>query len=75
MKSFIFARRDPIQEAKDELQEAELALLKSQSAMEYAASDVTYQMARVKRLKHYLGHDVVTPIRTGSGPLDTIKGR
>jgi len=70
MKSFIFARRDPIQEAKDELREAELALLESQSAMEYAASDVAYHTTRIARLKKYLN----LAVQDAQGVREHIEG-
>lgn len=40
--------------AAEELAMAELALLRSQSATEFAKSDVDYQLARIKRLRTYL---------------------
>lgn len=58
MKSFLFKRRDPKVEARNELHEAELALLNAQSAAEYADSQVAYNTSRIERLKDFLGMDV-----------------
>jgi hypothetical protein len=49
-----FHRITPEAAAAEELAMAELALLRSQSATEYAKSDVDYQLARIKRLRAYL---------------------
>jgi hypothetical protein len=49
-----FYRATPEMVAAEELAMAELALLRSQSATEFAKSDVDYQLARIKRLRAYL---------------------
>jgi hypothetical protein len=49
-----FNRPTPEMVAAEELAMAELALLRSQSATEFAKSDVDYQLARIKRLRAYL---------------------
>jgi len=50
----IFGKITPIQTAANELADAELALLRAESGVEYATSLVTYNRARIKRLKTYL---------------------
>lgn len=50
----IFGKITPIQTAANELAEAELALLRAETGVEYAASLVTYNRQRIKRLKAYL---------------------
>lgn len=42
----------PLEMAASELAEAELRLLESQSAVEYAHAIVAYNQARIKRLKN-----------------------
>jgi hypothetical protein len=48
----------PAQAIVRELAEAEMALLKSETGVEYAQASVTYNKNRIKRLKAYLA---VTP--------------
>lgn len=49
-----FRRLTPIEVAARELAVAELSKLEAQSAVEYAQSVVTYNDARIKRLKKML---------------------
>ena len=49
-----FRRPSPTEMAAAELIEAELNRLKAQSAVEYATSVVTYEDARIKRLRKFL---------------------
>jgi len=55
MKFNPFKPLDPIDVAKEELQEAKLLLLKAQTAKEYAEAIVTYQSVKIKRLEEYTG--------------------
>jgi hypothetical protein len=49
-----FKRLTPIQVVANELVDAELALLNAETGVEYASALVTYNKARIKRLKTYL---------------------
>lgn len=49
-----FRRLTPLEVAARELAEAELSKLQAQSAAEYAQSVVTYNDARIKRLRKLL---------------------
>lgn len=54
----IFTKPTALQVAAVELAEAEHELLKAESGVEYAASMVTYNLARVKRLRSFVSkHD------------------
>ena len=72
MKSFLFKRRDPKVEARNELHEAELALLNAQSAAEYADSQVAYNISRIERLKDFLGMDVPPTSRPTMSAADSF---
>ena len=48
-------RVSPAQAIAGELLEAEMALLRAETGVEYAQSEVTYNKNRIKRLKAYLG--------------------
>jgi len=50
----MFKMPSPLQMAATELAEAELELLKAETGVEFAASLVTYNKQRIKRLKAYL---------------------
>jgi hypothetical protein len=50
----IFGKLTSLQVAATELAEAELALLAAESGVEYAAALVTYNKARVARLKAFV---------------------
>ena len=50
----IFKRITPVQVVANELAEAEFSLLKAESGVEYATALVTYNKARIKRLKMYM---------------------
>lgn len=50
----VFGRITPIQTAAAELAEAELALLRAESGVEYASAQVTYNRQRVKRLRAFI---------------------
>ena len=50
----MFKRITPLQVVANELSEAEFALLRAESGVEYAAALVTYNKARIKRLKAYM---------------------
>lgn len=54
----IFKRITPSDAIAAELAEAEMALLKAETGVEYAQSLVDYNTARVKRLKAYLTTEV-----------------
>jgi hypothetical protein len=47
-------RLTPTEKASSELAEAELSRLEAHTAMEYAASVVSYQDTRIKRLRKFL---------------------
>ena len=47
-------RLTPAEKASSELADAELSRLEAQTAMEYAASVVSYQDTRIKRLRKFL---------------------
>lgn len=53
----IFGRITPMQTAANELAEAELALLRAESGVEYAAAQVTYNKQRVKRLRTFIASE------------------
>ncbi len=53
----IFGKITPIQTAANELADAELALLRAETGVEWAAAQVTYNKQRVKRLKAYLAQE------------------
>lgn len=50
----IFGRITPLQTAANELAEAELALLRAETGVEYASAQVTYNKQRVKRLRSFI---------------------
>ena len=50
----IFGRITPLQTAANELAEAELALLRAETGVEYAAAQVTFNKQRVKRLRSFI---------------------
>ena len=50
----IFRKLTPAEMAATELAEAELHRLEAHTAMEYASSVVSYEDARIKRLKKFL---------------------
>ena len=50
----IFGRITPLQTAANELAEAELALLRAETGVEYAAAQVTFNKQRVKRLRYFI---------------------
>ena len=50
----IFGRITPLQTAANELAEAELALLRAETGVEYASAQVTYNKQRVKRLRTFI---------------------
>lgn len=50
----LFRRLSATEVAASELTEAELNRLKAQTAVEYATSVVSYEDARIKRLRKYL---------------------
>lgn len=50
----LMRRLTPLEMASRELAEAELESLTAQSAAEYAASIVTYNAARIKRLRTFI---------------------
>jgi len=50
----IFGRVTPLQTAANELAEAELALLRAETGVEYASAQVTYNKQRVKRLRSFI---------------------
>lgn len=50
----IFGRITPMQTAANELAEAELALLRAETGVEYASAQVTYNKQRVKRLRIFI---------------------
>lgn len=50
----IFKRISPAEAIAAELAEAEHALLRAETGVEYASAAVTYNKQRVKRLKAYL---------------------
>lgn len=50
----LLRRLTPAEVASGELAQAELARLEAQTAQEYAAAMVSYQDARIKRLKAFL---------------------
>jgi hypothetical protein len=52
----IFRRLTPAEVAARELAEAELAVLQARTAHEYAASVITYQETRIKRLRTFLAN-------------------
>lgn len=53
----IFGKITSIQTAANELADAELALLRAETGVEWAAAQVTYNKQRVKRLKAYLAQE------------------
>lgn len=53
----IFGRITPMQTAANELAEAELALLRAESGVEYASAQVTYNKQRVKRLRTFIASE------------------
>lgn len=54
----LFQRITPSDAIAAELAEAEMALLKAETGVEYAQSLVDYNTARIKRLKAYLTTEV-----------------
>jgi len=50
----VFRKLTPVEVVSSELAEAELSRLEAQSAQEYAAAMVSYQEARIKRLRNFL---------------------
>jgi len=54
----------PVQAIVWELAEAEMALLKAETGVEYAQALVTYNKNRVKRLKAYLNAPTTTEEKT-----------
>ena len=50
----LFKRTTSLQIIVNELAEAEMSLLRAETGVEYALSMVTYNKARVKRLKAYV---------------------
>lgn len=50
----IFKRVTPLQVAVNELTEAEFSLLKAETGVEYANSLVSYNKARITRLKSFV---------------------
>jgi hypothetical protein len=54
MISNIFERRNPVQRAKDELKEAELALLEAETNSEYWEAQSVYNRSRIERLTTYV---------------------
>ena len=54
----------PVQAIVWELAEAEMALLKAETGVEYAQALVTYNKNRVKRLKAYLNVPTTTEEKT-----------
>ena len=50
----IIRRLTPVEMAAAELADAELHRLEAQSAVEYASSVVSYEDARIKRLRKFL---------------------
>lgn len=50
----LLRRLTPAEVASSELAQAELARLEAQTAQEYSAAMVSYQDARIKRLKAFL---------------------
>jgi len=52
-------RVSPAQAIAGELLEAEMALLRAETGVEYAQAAVTYNKNRIKRLKAYLAVDEV----------------
>lgn len=50
----LFSKQDLLHLMEKELQEASVALLQAESAMEYAGSMVDYNTARVERLKKHI---------------------
>jgi len=51
---WVFRLPTPLSLATAELEEAERALLLAQTGAEYAASTVTYNQARIARLRKYI---------------------
>lgn len=49
-----FKRPEALQMAKDELENAKMALLQAHTGLEYAQSMVAYNTARVRRLAAYV---------------------
>lgn len=52
----VFGKLKPATIAAWELSEAELKLLEAQTAQEYAASIISYNERRIKRLREYLAN-------------------
>ena len=50
----LFKRQTSLQIMANELSEAEMSLLRAETGVEYAMSMVSYNKARVKRLKAYI---------------------
>jgi hypothetical protein len=50
----IFGRITPLQTAANELAEAELALLRAETGVEYATAQVSFNRQRVKRLRAFI---------------------
>ena len=50
----VFRRITPAEVAARELAEAELSMLQAQTAREYAESVMSYNLARITRLRKYL---------------------
>ena len=54
---FMFKRVTPTEAITSEMREAEHALLRAETGVEYAQALVTYNKNRIKRLKAYLAVD------------------
>jgi len=55
----IFGRITPLQTAANELAEAELALLRAETGVEYATAQVSFNRQRVKRLRIFIASESV----------------
>lgn len=53
----IFGRITPLQTAANELAEAELALLRAETGVEYATAQVSFNRQRVKRLRAFIASE------------------
>ncbi len=50
----MFKKMDPVQEARKELYETNLAILSAERSLEYAKSQVALYMSRKERLEQYV---------------------
>jgi hypothetical protein len=57
-----FRKPSALQLAQRELEEAQRELLQAHTAQEWAASEVAYHAARIKRLKHMLAAEATTEV-------------